>query len=78
MTRQELIELGQQIVRPDNLSESEVDALYDTFNRNVPHPDGANLFFFPENYNARTTDLSKYKPTVEEVVDRALGYKPFS
>jgi len=75
MTREELIELGYKIVNCEG-TEEEIDMMYDLFSRNVPHPDGANLFFYPENYNARRDDLSQYNPTVEEVVDKALSYKP--
>lgn len=75
MTRLELIQLGKKIV--DCLgSEKEVDQMINTFNNNVPYPNGANLFFYPENYNARRDNISEYKPTVEEVVDKALSYKP--
>lgn len=56
-------------------NEEELDEMYDLFSDNVPHPNGANLFFCPENYDARKFDLSEYKPTVEEVVDLALSYK---
>jgi hypothetical protein len=75
MTREELIELGKKILNCEG-TEEEVDIMIDLFNKNVPHPNGANLFFYPENYNARKDDLSKYSPTVEEVVDKALSYKP--
>jgi len=64
MTREELIQLGNQIIE-------ETD-----FDRNVPHPEGSSLFFYPENYNARTMDISSYDPTVEEVVDKCLAYQP--
>lgn len=74
MTREELIELGKKIVNCEG-TEQELDAMYELFSKNVPHPNGANLFFFPENYNARKFNLSEYKPTVEEVVDKALNYK---
>lgn len=75
MTRLELIQLGKKIV--DCLgSEKEVDQMINTFNENVPYPNGANLFFYPENYNTRRDNISEYKPTVEEVVDKALSYKP--
>ncbi|HEX9980463.1 MAG TPA: bacteriocin immunity protein [Flavobacterium sp.] len=74
MTREELIELGEKIVGK-NASEEEFDKLYTLFNKHVPHPNGANLFFYPENYNARK-DLAHYNPTVAEVVDKALAYKP--
>ncbi len=74
MTREELIELGYKIVNCEG-SEDEIDELMELFDENVPHPDGANLFFYPENYNARKDDISQYNPTVEEVVDKALSYK---
>lgn len=74
MTREELIELGYKIVNCEG-SEDEIDELMELFDENVPHPDGANLFFYPENYNARKDDISQYNPTVEEVVDKALNYR---
>lgn len=74
MTREELIELGYKIINCEG-TEEEIDMMYDLFSRNVPHPNGANLFFYPENYNAIHDDLSKYNPTVEEVVDKALSHK---
>jgi hypothetical protein len=75
MTREELIELGKKIVNCEG-TEAEIEAMYDLFSNNVPHPNGANLFYYPENYNARKYDISEYNPTVEEVVDKALSYKP--
>ncbi len=74
MKREELIELGYKIVNCEG-SEDEIDELMELFDENVPHPDGANLFFYPENYNARKDDISQYNPTVEEVVDKALSYR---
>lgn len=47
MTRKELIELGNKIVNPEG-TEEEIDAMYELFSENVPHPNGANLFFYPE------------------------------
>jgi len=47
----------------------------DIFDKNVPHPLGSNLFFYPEKLE-KDYDISKYNPTVEEVVDIALNYKP--
>lgn len=76
MTREELIELGKKIVNCEG-TEEEIDAMYELFSNNVPHPNGANLFYYPENYNARKFNLADYKPTIEEVVDKALSYKPF-
>ncbi len=75
MTRNELIELGNKIINW-NGSEEQILDLIDLFNKNVPHPNGANLFSYPENYNARRDDIKDYKPTVEEVVDKCLNYKP--
>ena len=77
MTREELIELGKKIINCEG-AEKEIDEMYDLFSKSVPHPNGANLFFYPENYNARRDDLSKYNPTIEEVVDKALRYKPIA
>jgi hypothetical protein len=75
MTREELIELGYKI---KNFKGSDDDhtRLLNLFSNNVPHPNGASLFYYPENFNARKHDRSKYHPTVEEVVDKALSYKP--
>jgi len=75
MTRDELIEIGYKLISAKG-SEKELDELYDLFSNNVPHPAGANLFYYPENYNARKDDLSKYNPSVEDVVDKCLSYKP--
>lgn len=75
MTREELIELGNKIVNCVG-TEKEQDEMYELFSKNVPHPSGANLFYYPENYNARKDNITDYRPTVEEVVDKALSYKP--
>lgn len=75
MTREELIELGYKIVNCEG-TEEEQDNMYKLFSDNVPHPKGANLFYYPENYNARKHNIADYNPTVEEVVDKALSYKP--
>jgi hypothetical protein len=75
MSREELIELGRKIVAFEG-TEKEVDYMYDLFSKNVPHPNGANLFFYPEKYNARRDNISEYNPTVEEVVDKCLSYRP--
>jgi len=75
MSREELIELAKKIVAVEG-TEKEMHEMYDLFSRNVPHPNGANLFFYPENYNARRDKLEEYNPTIEEVVDKCLAYKP--
>lgn len=76
LTREELIELGYRILNFKGSNDKEHTKLLSLFDKNVPHPKGSTLFFYPENYNARKDDLSKYNPTVEEVVDIALSYKP--
>lgn len=75
MTREELIEIGYKISNCIGTEEEQAE-LYELFSNNVPHPNGANLFFYPENYNARKHNLADYNPSVEEVVDKALSYKP--
>jgi hypothetical protein len=75
MTREELIELGYKLENFEG-REEEHCKLLNLFSENVPHPNGSSLFYCPENYNARRDDLSKYNPTVEKVVDKALSYKP--
>ncbi|MDO1513277.1 bacteriocin immunity protein [Maribacter confluentis] len=75
LSRKELIELGNKIINCEG-TEDELDEMIDLFNSNVPHPNGANLFYYPEKYNSKKNDISKYNPTVEEVVDKALSYKP--
>ena len=75
MTREELIELGNKLTKSRG-TEEDIDQLYELFSNNVPHPSGANLFYYPENYNGNKFDISTYDPTVEEVVDLALSYKP--
>lgn len=75
MTREELIELARKIVNHQG-TEEEVEEMFDIFSKNVPHPSGAHLFYYPENYDKRKHNISEYSPTIEEVVDKALGYKP--
>ncbi len=75
MTREVLIELGKRIVAA-NVSEEDLQSLMELFDKNVPRPNGSNLFYWPENFNFRSDDISEYNPTVEEVVDKCLSYKP--
>jgi len=75
MTREELIELGKKIVNCEG-TEDEISIMIELFGQNVPHPKGASLFYYPENYNAKLDDISKYSPSIEEVVDKALNYRP--
>ncbi|ENO1794458.1 MULTISPECIES: bacteriocin immunity protein [Vibrio] len=74
LSKEQLIELANRFL--DAESEEESSYLYDEFNKQFSHPDAANLFFYPENYNARKMSLSDYAPTVEEVIEIALQHKP--
>ena len=74
MTREELIHLGYQIIEEDD--DDRQEELMELFDSNVSHPEGSSLFFYPENYNARTMDISSYNPTVEEGVNKCLTYQP--
>jgi hypothetical protein len=76
MNREQLIEMGYRITNLEVKDEAEYDNLQELFDNNVPHPLGSSLFFYPENYNSKVDDISEYNPTVEEVVDLALSYKP--
>jgi uncharacterized protein YozE (UPF0346 family) len=73
MSREELIELGYRIKTCKDVEKLAV--MIDLFNENVPHPDGARLFNYPENYEKHRGGYLTYNPTVEEVVDKALSYK---
>ena len=74
MTKLELIKIGEKIVRADG-TENEINELMELFDKNVPRPNGSNLFFYPENYNTRKHNLSEYNPSVKEVVEKCLAYK---
>ena len=65
MTRKELIELGYRIVDFQGSDEEHTELLL-LFDKDVPHPKGSSLFFYPENFNARRDDRSKYNPTVKK------------
>ncbi len=63
MTREELIQLVKEITTPKGKTEEEINKLVDILEKNVPHP--------------AVTDLIYYENlTAEEVVNKALGYKP--
>ena len=64
MTREELIRLVQRIMNAEG-TEEEIDAMIHLLERSVPHPEVADLIFW-----------NKELLTAEEVVDRALSYKP--
>jgi hypothetical protein len=74
-TREELIALGKRITVQGG-HEEDIQALMNTFDLHVPYPQGSRLFYFPEGYDGSVDELPDYNPTVEEVVDKCLAYKP--
>ncbi|SKC84330.1 bacteriocin immunity protein [Ohtaekwangia koreensis] len=64
MTREELIQLVKEITSPKGKTEDEINELIDILEKNVRHPAVTDLIYF-ENL------------TAEEVIDKALNYKPF-
>lgn len=63
MTREELIKLVIEITTVHGKTEEQIGKLIDLFKANVPHPSPSSLIYYE--------DL-----TPEEVVDKALSYKP--
>jgi hypothetical protein len=53
----------------EGATQEDADDLVDLFVRNVPHPEADDLIFYPQKEFG-------HEPTPEEVVDRALSYKP--
>jgi len=62
MSREELNELVEKIMKCEG-TEEEVDNMIDILEKNVIDPEVTNYIFYEEN-------------TPEEVVDKALAYKP--
>lgn len=75
MSKDELIVFGYKISNSEG-REQELNDWYDLFNKNVPHSAGANLFFYPENYDARRDSIAGYNPPVEDIVEKCLNHKP--
>lgn len=74
MTRDELMDLAERILTEED--DEVLSDLMEQFDRNVPHPEGNSLFFYPEGRNARNGGLTGYAPTAEEVVETCLAYRP--
>jgi len=66
MTREELIQLAKKIRYAEASSEKEMDNDIERFLSNVPHPNASD-YFFNKKYEGMT---------LEEIVDKALSYKP--
>ena len=63
MTREELILLVKDIMNVKGKTEDQLNKLIDILEKNVPHPEVTDLIYYD--------DL-----TAEQVVDKALSYKP--
>ena len=64
LTREELINLVNRIVKCEG-SEEEIDEMIEVVKRNVPHPEISDLIYW-----------NKEELTPEQIVDKALEYKP--
>lgn len=71
----ELLVLGTKIKYSEG-TETEINKMMNDFDQSVPRPNGSSLFFYPENYKADKDNISDYDPTVEEVIENCLSYKP--
>ena len=69
MSRDDLIALVRRIMAAEGDSQEEADRLVDHFLASVPHPEADGLIFYPDQY-------FDHEPTPEEIVDRALSYRP--
>ncbi|RAV97806.1 hypothetical protein DQQ10_26905 [Pseudochryseolinea flava] len=63
MTREKLIDLVIEIISVEGKTLEQIDRLIEVFEKNVPHPSPTDLIYHE--------DL-----TPEEIVDKALRYKP--
>lgn len=69
MDRDELIGPVRLIMSAEGNTQEEADRLVEIFVANVPHPAADDLIFYPD-------EEFGHEPTAEEVVDRALSYRP--
>lgn len=66
MTKEELIQLAKNIMNAARKTEEENNEMLLTFLDNVPDPNASDLFF----------SLEYAGLTAEEIVEKALSYKP--
>ena len=78
LSKEELVELIRRIMNAEG-TEEEINEMINLFDANVPHPNGANLAFYPEDCDHKQgwKTIGEYNPSPEEVVEMALSYKPF-
>jgi Colicin immunity protein / pyocin immunity protein len=63
MTKKDLIEIVNAIKSIEGKTEEDIDRLIEIFRKNVPHPAPTDLIYYEDLTN-------------EEVVDKALSYRP--
>jgi hypothetical protein len=66
LSREDLVELAKKIINADTETEEEDDELIELFLKSVPDPNASD-YFFAEEYDGLTP---------EQIVDKALAYKP--
>lgn len=69
LSRAEAIALVRRIMAGDYVSETEADAWVESLKRSLGCPHVTDLIFYPGDRGA---------PTAEEVVERALAYRPIA
>jgi hypothetical protein len=69
LNRDQLIELVGKIIAVRG-TEKEIDSWVRIFAANVPHPEASGLIFWSSRYGLGRS------PTAEEIVDKALSYRP--
>jgi Colicin immunity protein / pyocin immunity protein len=67
--RESLIEIAERLIGGDYQSDEALDRDMAEFAAAVPHPHASNLIYYWQ-------DEFDHQPTAEEVVDRALNYRP--
>jgi len=67
LNKEELTEIAKKIINLETASEEEEEDLLELFANNVPDPNFSDYFF-----EAEWAGL-----TAEEIVEKALSYKPF-
>jgi len=75
-TKEQLIKLAESFL--DEKDEEKENKLYFELNSHFSHPDVANLFFWPENYNKRKNppNISEYNPSIEEIIQIGINHQP--
>jgi hypothetical protein len=72
LAREQLIELVEKIQKADG-TEDEIHGWLMQVRRNVPDPNVSNLIFYYDSGRMSEGDMNL---SAEEIIDRALAYKP--